>query len=106
MAANGRILVASNQHTASSSLTRWALFMDMGLSGPFQRLDVQGFKITPKIAPQASHTVRQAIWGLLLDGYTGVQIDRALIPSVYTGYIARYLSLNVLHPQNRCFQSL
>ncbi len=35
-----------------------------------------GFKKTLKIALQASHTVRQAIWGLLLDGYTGVQIDR------------------------------
>ncbi len=37
-----------------------------------------GFKITQKIAPQASHAVRQAIWGLLLDGYTGVRIDRDL----------------------------
>jgi len=45
--------------------------MDMGLSGPFWRLDVQGFKKALKIAPQASHTVRQAIWGLLLDRFTG-----------------------------------
>ncbi len=29
-----------------------------------------GFKITLKIALQASHTVRQAITPLLLDGYT------------------------------------
>jgi len=54
--------------------------MDMGLSGPFQRLDVLGKK-TLKIALQASHTVRQAIWGLLLDGYTGVRIDRNSIPN-------------------------
>ena len=46
--------------------------MDMGLSGPFQRLDVLGFKITLIIALQASHTVTQAITTLLLDGYTGV----------------------------------
>ncbi len=59
--------------------------MDIALSGPFQRLDVQSFKITLKIALQASHTVRQAITALLLDRYTGVQIDRALIPSVSTG---------------------
>jgi len=59
--------------------------MDMDLSGPFWRLNVLGFKITLKIALQASHTVRQAITPLLLDGYTGVQIDRALIPSVYAG---------------------
>ena len=45
--------------------------MDIGLSGPFQRLDVLGFKITLKIAPQASHTVRQAVLALLLDRYTG-----------------------------------
>ena len=42
----------------------------MGLSGAFQRLDVLGFKIALKIALQASHTVRQAIMALLLDGYT------------------------------------
>ncbi len=51
-----------------------------------------GFKKTLNIALQASDTVRQAITALLLDGYTGVRIDRALIPSVYTGYIARHLS--------------
>jgi len=45
--------------------------MDMGLSGLFQRLDVLGFKITLKIALQASHTARQGITGLLLDRYTG-----------------------------------
>ncbi len=56
--------------------------MDMGLSGPFQRLDVQSFKITLKIALQASDTVRQAITALLLDGYTGVQIDRKFIPNL------------------------
>jgi len=50
--------------------------MDMGLSGLFQRLDVLGFKITLKIALQASHTVRQAIWGLLLDRYTGCIFDQ------------------------------
>jgi len=61
------------------------LFMKMGLSGPFQSLDVLDFKITLKIALQASHTVRQAILALLLDGYTGVQIDRNFIPSVYAG---------------------
>ena len=47
------------------------LFMDIGLSGLFQRLDVLGFKKTLKIAPQASDTVRQAIMALLLDRYTG-----------------------------------
>jgi hypothetical protein len=45
--------------------------MDIGLSGPFWRLDVQCFKNTLKIALQASDTVRQAIWGLLLDRFTG-----------------------------------
>ncbi len=50
--------------------------MDIGLPGPFQRLDVLGFKITLKIALQATHTVRQAIWGLSLDRITGVQINR------------------------------
>ena len=43
----------------------------MGLSGPFQRLDVLGFKKALKIALQASHTVRQAITPLLLDRLTG-----------------------------------
>ncbi len=57
-------------------------FKDMGLSGPFQRLDVLGFKKTLKIALQASDTVRQAITALLLDGYTGVQIDRKFIPNL------------------------
>jgi len=46
--------------------------MNMGLSGPFWRLDVLGFKKALKIALQASDTVRQAILGLLLYGYTGV----------------------------------
>ncbi len=46
------------------------LFMDIGLSGPFQRLDVLGFKISLKMALQASHTVRQGNTGLLLDGFT------------------------------------
>ncbi len=50
----------------------------MGLSGPFQRLDVLGFKKTIRIALQAPDTVRQAITALLLDRYTGVQIDRNL----------------------------
>ncbi len=45
--------------------------MDMDLSGQFQRLDVLGFKITLRIALQASHTVRQAITALLLDRFTG-----------------------------------
>jgi len=45
--------------------------MDIGLSGPFQRLDVLGFKKALKIAPQASDTVRQAITPLLLDRFTG-----------------------------------
>ena len=35
---------------------------------------MQSFKITLKIALQASHTVRQAITPLLLDGYTGVYL--------------------------------
>ena len=52
------------------------LFMDIGLSGLFKRLDVLGFKITLKIALQASDTVRQAIMPLSLDRFTGVQIDR------------------------------
>jgi hypothetical protein len=47
------------------------LFMDIGLSGPFQRLDVLGFKKNLKISLQASDTVRQAISALLLDGFTG-----------------------------------
>ena len=48
------------------------LFLDMGLSGPFQRLDVLGFKKNLKTSQTGSHTVRQAISGLLLDGFTGV----------------------------------
>jgi len=50
--------------------------MDMGLSRPFQRLDVLGFKITLKIALQASDTGRQAITPLLLDRFTGCIFDQ------------------------------
>ncbi len=56
-------------------------FKDMGLSGPFQRLDVLGFKKTLKTSQTGSDAVRQATWDLLLYGYTGIRIYRNFIPT-------------------------
>ena len=62
---------------------------------PFWRLDVLGFKKNLKTSQTGSHTVRQAIWGLLLDGYTVVQIDSNFIPSVYARSTLGELGLEI-----------
>ncbi len=50
--------------------------MDIGLSGPFQRLDVLGFKKTLKTSQTGSGAARQAITALLLDRFTGCIFDQ------------------------------